>query len=77
MDLEVAKNWCKLFSVEERVSKQRRTYIMAIEKIESVSHQIEMNVIANKHYLLVMVIYALVLVENMKTIIQEVLTILS
>jgi len=42
------KNWCKTFSVEERVSRQRRTYVMAIEKIEIVSHQIQVNFIANK-----------------------------
>ena len=48
MDLTVVKNWCKMFSVEELVSRQRRTYVMAIEKIETVSHQIEMTVIANK-----------------------------
>ena len=48
MDLKVVKNWCKILSVEERVSKQRRPYVMAIEKIETVSHQIEMTVIANK-----------------------------
>ena len=48
MDLKVAKNWCKMFSVDERVSRQRRTDVMAIEKIESVSHQIEITVIANK-----------------------------
>ena len=48
MDLKVAKNWCKMFSVDERVSRQRRTDVMAIEKIESVSHQIEITAIANK-----------------------------
>ena len=48
MDLKVAKNWCKLFSVDERVSRQRRTDVMAIEKIESVSHQIEITAIAIK-----------------------------
>ena len=69
MDLKVAKNWCKMFSVDKRVSMQRRTYVMAIEKTESVSHQIEITAIANKHYLFVMVIYALILVENVKTII--------
>ena len=48
MDLKVAKNWCKMFSVDERVSRQRRTEVMAIEKIEIVSHQIQVNFIANK-----------------------------
>ena len=48
MDLKVAKNWCKMFSVDERVSRQRRTNVMAIEKIKSVSHQIEITAIANK-----------------------------
>ena len=48
MDLKVAKNWCKMFSVDERVSRQRRTDVIAIEKMESVSHQIEITAIANK-----------------------------
>ena len=48
MDLKVTKNWCKMFSVDERVSRQRRADVMAIEKIESVSHQIEITAIANK-----------------------------
>ena len=48
MDLKVEKNWCKMFSVDERVPRQRRNDVMAIEKIESVSHQIEITAIANK-----------------------------
>ena len=37
-----------MFSVDKRVSIQRRTDVMAIERIESVSHQIEIIAIANK-----------------------------